>query len=98
MHHRIAVGGRARDDFRANDAIGTGTIIDDERLASLTLKLRGECTRQHVRAAAGTGRQHHTHRALRIGIGCACRSCRHRQKKYRQCSRSPHCRRPHRER
>lgn len=72
-HEGVAVRGRARDEFRADVAVGSGPVVHQHLLAEGVRQLLSEDAREHV-GGSSRGKGHdHAHRprgpALREG-GC----------------------------
>src|SRR3954469_2841114 len=78
----IAVGRRFRDDVGADDAVGTGAIVDDEGLPEAVAELLADQPRDDVCAATGCEWNDDSHGFLGIGLrmggaenGAACADC-----------------------
>ena len=69
VEQRVAVGRRARDDFRAHVAAGAGPVVDDDRRAERLRDPRHDDAGERVRAAAGRKRHDEPDRPVGI-VGC----------------------------
>ena len=70
QQHGVAVGGRAGDALRADDAVGAGARFHDHRLAQRLGQLLRQPACQHVGRAAGGKRLDDLDDAVRICLGC----------------------------
>ena len=64
----VAVGRRLGDQFGADHAAGTGTVVDDHALPPDLEKMRRQRACEHVGGAAGRNRHDDAHGTVRVGL------------------------------